>query len=248
MLMSVVKDQSRNGHYPELTGARVMITGLAPGHGVDIARAFADHNCRLLLQTPKASPELDGVLEVLAKTARDIVVTTDEIANSDVAMRFAQRAVTSYGGLDVAINIARLNASDFIAHATSAEVEDKVAAVLSGPTSITRVLANRMRLTWTEGLILNIVTQGPVKTTAEAALGSLVRAALAAITREEAKNWASQAVRVNAVAPGDGQGTGSIRDGMSSEPEIAALALHLASKRGRALSGLVFDATGVRGE
>jgi 3-oxoacyl-[acyl-carrier protein] reductase len=32
---------------------------------------------------------------------------------------------------------------------------------------------------------------------------------------------------------------------MTSEPEVAALALYLASKRGRNLSGHVFDAEGV---
>lgn len=246
MVMGVVESQSlRHGLYPELAGARVLITGLEPGHGVDIARAFADVGCRLVLQTPAMTAELEVLLEVLAKTAADIRVTIDEILDTETALRFAQGTMQAFGGLEVVINLARLPAAGIATDASEGEVEDRVAGALRGPLHITRVVANRMGVTWVPGLILNIVTQPPPSTAAEAALGSVARAALAALTRTEAAQWADQAVRINAVVPAETSAAAGHRHGLASEPEIAALALHLAGRRGKALSGLVFDAAGI---
>lgn len=244
MVMGVLESQSRHGLFPELEGARVLITGLLPGHGVDIARAFADVGCRLILQAPEVSPELEVLLEIIAERAAEVSLVGEPIRDTATAMAFSQGAAMAYGGLEVVINLARLDTSPLTAAATQADIEDCVARTLGAPVHITRVVANRMRLTWTDGLILNIVTQAAAATPAEAVAAQVARAVLATMTRREAEGWASDAVRVNAVAPAPEAlcEPGSHQVGLSSEPQIAALALHLASKRGRALSGLVFDA------
>jgi 3-oxoacyl-[acyl-carrier protein] reductase len=75
------------------------------------------------------------------------------------------------------------------------------------------------------------------------ALAGVARTALAAITRGEAETWSAHGIRVNAIGPR----TSMLEDGacLASEPDIAALALYLASKRGRELTGQIFDAAGV---
>jgi 3-oxoacyl-[acyl-carrier protein] reductase len=81
------------------------------------------------------------------------------------------------------------------------------------------------------------------RTAGEAAVAGIVRAALAAVTRGEAQRWAPQGIRVNAVGPSATVGdTGA---SLTSEPDIAALALYLASRPGRTLTGQMFDAAGV---
>jgi 3-oxoacyl-[acyl-carrier protein] reductase len=72
----------------------------------------------------------------------------------------------------------------------------------------------------------------------------MARAALAGLTQTEAARWTDQAVRINAVVPAAPM-NGEPHEGLASEPEIAALALHLAGKRGKDLTGLVFDAAAV---
>ena len=111
-------------------------------------------------------------------------------------------------------------------------------------TLLTRVAANRMRLTMTEGLLLNVILMPEVMTAAERAVAGIARAAIAALTRGEAQAWAGEALRINAIAP---PGIVDVGGGacLDNEADIAALALHLASKRGKRLSGLVFDASGV---
>jgi 3-oxoacyl-[acyl-carrier protein] reductase len=66
------------------------------------------------------------------------------------------------------------------------------------------------------------------------------------MTRAEAQQWAERGIRINAVGPRgllpDEPSGGAC---LASEPDLAALALYLASRRGRQLSGHVFDAAGV---
>jgi NAD(P)-dependent dehydrogenase (short-subunit alcohol dehydrogenase family) len=246
MVMGVVESRSRTGTYPELEGARVLITGLEARHGVDIARAFAEAGCRLVLQTPRMSPELEVVLEVLAQSAEEVRISEEEITSQAAALRFTQGAMRSYGGLEAVINLARLDDADLACDASAGEIEDRLVTTMGPQFRITEVAANRMQVTWTEGLILNIVTQSEPTTEAGAVLGRLARAALASLTRQEAERWADGAVRVNAIVPSIEESCepGAAQCGLSCEPEIAALALHLTGSRGRSLSGLVFDTAG----
>lgn len=249
MVMGVVESQVVALQHAELVGARVLITGLEARHGVEIARVFAEQGCRLVLQSPKIDTELEVVLELLAQDAGEVKVCEGAIADDAAAVRLAQSAVGAYGGLDVVINLARLDDAGLTARATQKEIEDRLVATLSGPLRISQIVANRMQLTWREGLLLNIVTQGAPETPAAAQLGRIARAALAALTRREAQRWADKAVRVNAIVPVDEPGCAldAFETGLASEPQIAALALRLASKAGRSLSGLVFDAEPMSG-
>jgi 3-oxoacyl-[acyl-carrier protein] reductase len=96
----------------------------------------------------------------------------------------------------------------------------------------------------TEGLILNIATlAGPPQGPALAFAG-VAKTALAAMTRTQAEEWAAKAIRFNAIAPPTAQVPAEPR--LAGEPEVAALALYLASGRGKALSGLVFEAEASR--
>jgi NAD(P)-dependent dehydrogenase (short-subunit alcohol dehydrogenase family) len=245
MVMSVVESHAVSAsQYPELQGARVLITGLESGHGVDIARAFAEQGCRLVLQTPELDTALEILLETLVRDAADVHVSDTALDSEDAALRFAQSAAGVFGGLDAVVNLARLDDDGLTVHATAGDIETRLSRTLSGPLLITRVIANRMQLTWREGLILNIVTQKAVDTPAAAQLGRIARAALAALTRREAQRWADKAVRVNAIVPAGENGleTDSPESGLTSEPQIAELALRLASTKGKSLSGLVFDA------
>lgn len=244
MVMGVVESSLAAPLYPELAGARILITGLEASHGVDIARAFAEHGCRLVLHTPAVDTAIDVLMETLVKDAAEIHLVEGAICDEASAIKCAQSAAGVYGGLDAVINLARLDASGLAADATEKDIENRLAATLGGPLLITRVIANRMQLTWRDGLILNIVTQRTPATSAQAQLGRIANAALAALTKREATKWADSAVRVNAIVPGtdDSCTPGSFEPGLASEPEIAALALRLASNKGKSLSGLVFDA------
>lgn len=240
MLQSVIENASGIASYPELHGARVLITGLTLDHGVEVARAFADQGARLVLQMVDRSQEAETLLEVLAQTADEVKVFNAPIGGGEACVPFAQQAAQAYGGLDVVINIIGGSAPSGDACATVQDIENKVSERLSSACLVTRVAANRMRVTWTEGLVLNVLVPERPADRRTTAFNCIARAALAAMTRAEAQKWAGEAIRINAVGPRDLLG-GSSGDSLCGEPEVAALALFLASKRGRTLSGHIFD-------
>ncbi len=243
MLMTVIGRDPSASYYGELAGTRVLITGLSTHCGVDLARAFADHRGRLIIDTAASSPESDALAALLAETASEINLYTEAIADSDAAVRFAQTAAKTFGGLDAVINLIPITAAEFKNGANLEDVEDLVSRKLAAPLLVSRIVANRMRLLLIEGLVLNVMTMPAPRDAAEAAVAGLARSALAAVTRGEAAKWAPHGIRVNAVGPR--ATTPEAGACLASEPDIAALALYLASKRGRSLSGHIFDAAGI---
>ncbi len=239
MLMSVIEAGVCVGAYPELAGKRILITGMELGSGVDLARAFAEQGCRIVLHTTAVGEECDAVLEMLARNASDLQVYNEPLDTMDSAIRFTQLAAKAYGGLDAAVNLVKLDLSGGN-HGTSADSAERVMAdQLHNACLMTRIAANRMRLTWAEGLILNVAVCPTPRTGRESALLSIARAMLASMTRAEAQHWAEQAIRINAVAPCADSFLSE--PCLTSEPDVAALALYLATGQGKELSGLVFD-------
>lgn len=237
MLMSVIEPELASSVYGELAGARVLITGLTARGGVDVARSFADHRARLVIQTPDLSPELIELTAHLSEHACEVRLFDELIEDQDSAIRLAQKSATAFGGLDVVINF--ISAPEAPVSGDYDELADYVSRTLLPATLVTRVAANRMRLMHTEGSILNVVSMAPPANRRESGVATLVRATLSDLTRREAQAWADAGIRINAIGPRSADGMGHC---LASEPEMASLALYLASRKGRQLSGQVFDA------
>jgi 3-oxoacyl-[acyl-carrier protein] reductase len=245
MYMSVIARESGADVYPELAGARVVVTGLSTTLGVDLARSFADRKARLVIQTDERSPEIVELTALLAASAGELTLIDVPFSSSQTPTRFTQRAAQDFGRIDTAINLAAVTQRELDAVNTEDDIEDLVVAKLSALREISEVTANRMALTWSEGSILNIVVAPAPQTARDAAILGMLRQALAAMTADLARRWSGEVVRINAIGP-----KSTTLDSMSgacltSEPDIAALALYLASRKGRTLTGHVFDAEGV---
>ena len=243
MLMSVAERVRDAGIYPELAGARVLITGVGATCGVDLARACAEHGCRLILQIPEPCPETDALLGILAETALDVRVHHDKIEGADEALRFAQSAAKTFGGLDVVVNLISIERQELKTVSSLEDIENLICSRMQAAARGTGVAANRMGLVWANGSILNVLRMADPKSASEAALVGIARTALATMTTSEARRWASQGVRVNAIAPHVVIGPrGLVQDELlRSEPEIAAAALYLASNEGHTLTGHILD-------
>lgn len=254
MLTSVVSGIRNVRQYRELENARVLVTGVTAETGVDIARAFAEVGGRMVVQmAPGADVGEEernaAVLQMLAGSATEIRATEQALDTSDAAIRLAQGASQAFGGLDAVVNIIVPDLGRVRRSMSVDEIEDAVSDALRAACLITRIAANRMSLTWTEGLVLNAVLAPAARNEAEEVYLGMLGQALAAMTRVEAGTWASKGIRVNAIGPRDdiaaGPGGRRHSSGLAGEADVAALALHLASKRGQSLSGYVFDAAGV---
>jgi gluconate 5-dehydrogenase len=243
MLMSVLARECCAVSLPELAGARVLVTGLTSASGFDIARAFADHGARLVLQSPEDSPEMTELVAVLAENAAEIRLFNTPLESDADAARLVQAAVQNFGGIDAVINLVPVGAHAVQALDTLEDAETLIADTLRPALGVTEVAANRMRLVWTEGSILNVVRVQDGAGGRAMMLADVLRMELAELTRGLARQWADHGVRINAIAP-----PSSIAamggDAQASDADLAAIALQLASRKGRNVSGHVLDAAG----
>lgn len=228
--------------YPELAGKRVLITGITGKFGIDIARSFAEHKARLILQIDETSAETEMLAEVLSPLAQDMTVRTGPLSTTDEVVHYARAMAQTHGGLDVVVNLLTIErGTSQDKDGAQAAIETEACDLLTRPCLVARIAANRMRLTHTEGLIVTIAALPDGASERDRAFAMIVKSAIAAMTRTEAGEWAGDAIRFNAIAPAVG-GAGA-EPGLSGETGIAALALFLASSRGKALSGHVFEAS-----
>jgi NAD(P)-dependent dehydrogenase (short-subunit alcohol dehydrogenase family) len=243
MLMSVIEGALSVPAYPELVGKRVLITGVTRHSGIDIARAFAERKGRVILQFAEASAAMQAVAEIVAPDALETRVY-GPVASGAEAARFAKSAVQAFGGLDAVINLVPLDAAHVDRAATVDEVEGVIAAQLELPHMVSRIAANRMSVTWTQGLILNVATltgrRGGAPGGSRGAFAALAKSTLVDLTRAQAEEWAGRGIRFNAIAPETALGEPGPR--LCGEADVAALALYLASRHGKTLSGCVFEA------
>jgi 3-oxoacyl-[acyl-carrier protein] reductase len=238
MLMSVVEGAQSVPVYPELAGKRVLITGLTSGCGVDIVRAFADHKGRLVLQSAEDSAAMRTLAEIVAPEALDTRCYGAVGSSREDIAQFAKTAMLAFGGLDVVVNLVPLETAWLDPAANAADVERQVARQLALPFLISQIAANRMNLLLTDGLILNIAILPANVGGARGAFAAVAKSGLTAMTRAQAEEWSGRGIRFNAIAPA----VVAAGQGLAGEPDIAAMALHLASDRGRALSGCVLEA------
>ena len=240
MLMSVIEGALSAPAYPDLAGKRVLLTGVRRGCGVDIARAFADHRARLAVQFAETGPAMDAVAEVVAPAALEMQAYGPVGAGADKAAELARSAVQAFGGLDVVVNIVPLETAHLDPAATPGDVDRLIAAQLELPLLISKIAANRMSVTWTQGLVLNVATLWGRPGGARQAFATLAKSTLVDMTRAQAEEWAGRGIRFNAIAPQTlpaGPGPN-----LSGEADVASVALYLASEHGKALSGCVFEA------
>lgn len=244
MLTSVLARCAESVVVPEIPDARVLLSGLTPNMGFDVARTFADHGARLVVQSPDDSTEMTEIAAVLAENAAGLRLFNDPITDDEGVRGLVQAAVQDFGGLDVAINFVSVDADRLAALETYEDVEGLAAETLLMPLRLTEVAANRMRLVWTEGLILNVVQIGGGRNGGRAMMfADVLSAMLADMTRGLAGQWAEAGIRVNAVGPPSSVAAMG-GAGQASDADLARVALELVSRRGRHVSGHVLDADG----
>lgn len=246
MSMSVIARACDCVALPELAGCRVLVTGLTSDFGFDVARSFADHGARLIVQSPEASPALTEIATLLADNAREMHLFNTPLESEADAARLVQTVAQELGGIDAMVNLASVESGTVDGLETPADVERLVSEVLRLPLRLTEVAANRMRLIWRQGVILNAVRMPNASGGRAMMLADVLRAELAALTRGLAREWAEHGISINAVAPPSSIAvlTG---DTEASDADLAAVAIELASGKGQGVSGYVLDAAGSAG-
>jgi NAD(P)-dependent dehydrogenase (short-subunit alcohol dehydrogenase family) len=170
-----------------------VVTGASQGIGAGLVRGFLDRGYRVVANSRSIKPEIS---DELLNIAGDI---TDPV----VADRVIEETIGKFGRIDTLVNNAGIFISKPFTEYTLSDFTGVLSVNLAGFFHISQ-RAVRQMLKQGGGHIINLTTtlvNQPLKGV-PAALASLSKGGLDAVTRSLAIEYADQGIRVNAVAPG----------------------------------------------
>ena len=232
-----------------LDGKVVVITGGASGIGLATARRFVEEGARVVLGD--RNPETLAV--AVAELGDAIRMETIDVTVEDDVARLVQRAVTDFGGLDVAVNAAGFGTFGFIADHPLEEWRAVIDTCLTGVMRSGKHGAEVMRDAGA-GASVNIASINARVPAEGMGAYCCAKAGVEMLTKVAAMELGPHNVRVSAIGPGFvetpltafTQVVPAIRDayvaatpmGRAGQPEdIADVALFLVSDEGRWVSG-----------
>ncbi|MCX4733959.1 SDR family NAD(P)-dependent oxidoreductase [Streptomyces sp. NBC_01363] len=188
--------------YPDLRGRSVCVTGAARGLGLAMADAFARAGCHVLLLDIDGD-ELDRVRPALAAGRPDQVIgtATAPVSDQDAVTATLTAFTARTGRLSVMVANAGVSAN---APSLDLELDRWNTALdvnLTGVFVCARAAARIMREA-DGGVILTTSSMYGVTAGPERAAYCATKAAVAALTKVLAVEWAPFGIRVNALAPG----------------------------------------------
>ena len=170
-----------------------IVTGASRGIGAGLTKAFARAGYAVVATSRS----------IRASTEPDVLAVPGDIAKAETAQRVTEQALDRFGRIDTLIN----NAGLFIGKPFTDYTPDDYAAVtavnLDGFFYITQCAVRQM-VDHGGGHIVNVTTSlvEHARSASPSALASLTKGGLDAVTRSLAIEYASRAVRVNAVSLG----------------------------------------------
>ncbi|MBA3945283.1 MAG: SDR family oxidoreductase [Herpetosiphonaceae bacterium] len=185
----------------DLTSKVAIITGASRGIGAAIAQAFAEAGSKVVV----ASRELAAVRvvadDINAAGGSALAVAT-HMGDWDAVANLVDAAVSTYGGVDIAVNNAATN-PHFGPLLTAEESHwDKVLDVnVKGYYRLAQLVTPHM-IERSGGSIINIASIAGINPGPGMGVYSVSKAAVLMLTRALATELAPSGVRVNAIAPG----------------------------------------------
>ncbi|HET6156930.1 MAG TPA: SDR family oxidoreductase [Dongiaceae bacterium] len=186
-----------------------IITGASQGIGAALVEGFRGKGYRVVANSRSIKPS----------DKADLVTVAGDIADPAVAKRVVDTAIERFGRVDTLVNNAGIFVSKPFIEYTAEDFANVMSINVAGFFHVSQQAAARM-LSQRAGHIVNITTtlvDQPIAGV-PAAMASLTKGGLDAVTRSLAIEYADKGIRVNAVSPG------IIKTPMHPENTHAALA------------------------
>ena len=202
-----------------MSGEAALVTGAASGVGRAVALKLAEAGANLFL-TDVNEGALAETAALLARSGREVVVETLDLADGAACKAMVDKAAEHFGRLDALCNVAGLI---YLANTPemAPELYRRVIDVnLSAPFYLSQ--AAIPHLLKTEGAIVNVSSTAAFVGEAYVAAYCASKAGMLGMTRAMAMEYLKQPIRINAVAPG-GMNTNiaaNFRPPAGADPEL----------------------------
>lgn len=187
----------------DLKGKRALITGSSTGIGAAVAREFARLGVVVAVHGNKNADAAEAVAAEIRGHGGKAVVVLGDVSKSGEADRIVADAVTGLGGLDILVN----NAGAILDRVTNAGFDEatyervynlNVRSVLA----VTKAAYPHLKAAGGGAVINTGSVAGRFGGFGGSAVYASAKAAVHSITRNAAREFAPDNIRVNVVAPG----------------------------------------------
>ena len=187
----------------DLKGKRALITGSSTGIGAAVAKGFAEYGVAVAVHGNKNADAAQAIAdEIKAKGGKAVVVLGD-VSDAATCERIVAEAVAGLGGLDILVN----NAGSLVKRVTNAAFENdtydqiynlNVRSVLN----VTKAAYPHIKAAGGGSIINTGSIAGRMGGYAGSTIYASSKAAVHGISRNAAREFAGDRIRVNVVAPG----------------------------------------------
>lgn len=184
----------------DFSGKVVLVTGSSRGLGAAMIQAFGERGARCVVNyiTDAKGENKAGAEEVAGKLQDPLVIECDVTKPEQVEAMMKQIA-DSLGGLDILVNNSGIIRDRTIKKLTFEDFEGVVRVNLAGTFNVTQKAAAVLRQ---GGRVINLSSVSGQMGLFGQANYSSSKAAIIALTKVSAREFARQQITVNAIAPG----------------------------------------------
>jgi len=178
----------------------VLVTGSSRGLGAEMIKAFGRHGARCVLNyITDSTGQNKSDADAVAKELKDPLLIDCDVTSPGQAEAMIKTIGEKLGGLDILINNSGIIRDRTIKKLTLEEFESVVRVNLTGTFNVTQKAAAILRK---DGRIVNLSSVSGQMGLFGQANYSSSKAAIIALTKVSAREFARQNITVNAIAPG----------------------------------------------